>query len=372
MSDESRTEQATPRRRTKARERGEVARSRELPAALALVAITAFLWWQPHPWRGEWRTFFVQVIAAATQSDLASSTPLLSWTGWMLLCWGTPVLLLGWLVAVAGSVVQGGFLFAPAALTPNPERLNPASNLQRIFSLNAIQGLLKSLIPTVFLSYLAVGVLARDWNEFFQMSRMSPRVLLSFIFARIFEIGWKSGLVFLLWSGFDVLLSRLNFERNLRMTRQEVREDFKETEGHPMIKSRIRRLQREMHRRRMMRDVSRATVVVTNPNEYAVALEYRPEAMEAPMVVAKGRNLLAQQIKKEARWHGIPLVENPPLAQALYRATEVGQAIPAKLYAAVAEILAFIYRTQGLAGSLPNSSRGSTDKDLRSDYGSDA
>jgi flagellar biosynthetic protein FlhB len=135
------------------------------------------------------------------------------------------------------------------------------------------------------------------------------------------------------------------------MTRQEVREDFKEMEGHPAIRGRIRRLQREMRRRRMLRDVARATVVVTNPNEYAVALEYKPETMAAPVVVAKGRNLLAQKIKHEARWHGIPLVENPPLAQALYRAAEVGQTIPAKLYTAVAEILAFIYRTQRLAKS---------------------
>jgi flagellar biosynthetic protein FlhB len=158
-------------------------------------------------------------------------------------------------------------------------------------------------------------------------------------------------LVFILWAGFDVLMSRLNFERQLRMTRQEVREDFKEMEGHPAIRGRIRRLQREMRRRRMLRDVARATVVVTNPNEYAVALEYKPEAMAAPVVVAKGRNLLAQKIKREARWHGIPIVENPPLAQALYRAAELGQAIPAKLYTAVAEILAFIFRTQQMVKS---------------------
>jgi flagellar biosynthetic protein FlhB len=168
---------------------------------------------------------------------------------------------------------------------------------------------------------------------------------------RIFEIAWKGGLVFVLWSGFDLLLARMNHERQLRMSRQEVREDFKETEGHPAIRGRIRRLQREMRRRRMLRDVARATVVVTNPNEYAVALEYKPETMAAPVVVAKGRNLLAQKIKHEARWHGIPLVENPPLAQALYRATEVGQTIPANLYTAVAEILAFIYRTQRLVKS---------------------
>jgi flagellar biosynthetic protein FlhB len=138
----------------------------------------------------------------------------------------------------------------------------------------------------------------------------------------------------------------MSFERQLRMSQEEIREENKETEGHPMVRMRIRRAQRQMRRGRMLGEVRRATVVVTNPSEYAVALEYRPEGMEAPVVVAKGRNLLAQLIKREARWHDVPIVENPPLAQALYRAVEVGKAIPAKLYTAVAEILAFIYRAQ--------------------------
>ena len=154
-------------------------------------------------------------------------------------------------------------------------------------------------------------------------------------------------MVFAVWFLFDYLLERLSFERQLRMSRQEIREEAKETEGQPLIRSRVRRLQRQMRKRHMLKDVSTASVVVTNPTEYAVALEYRPEEMAAPMVVAKGRNLLAQRIKREANWHGIPIIENPPLAQALYRTVDVGQAIPAKLYAAVAEILAFIYRLQG-------------------------
>ena len=194
--------------------------------------------------------------------------------------------------------------------------------------------------------YITIAMMTRDWGQILQMSRAGVKVSLGWMLSRLFEISWKGSLVFILWSGFDVLMSRLSFERQMRMTRQEVREDFKEMEGHPAIRGRIRRLQRELRRRRMMRDVAKATVVVTNPNEYAVALEYRPELMAAPVVVAKGRNLLAQKIKREARWHDIPIVENRPLAQALYRATEVGQAIPASLYTAVAEILAFIFRTQ--------------------------
>ena len=349
MADESRTEQATPRRRERARREGDVARSRELPAALALLAVVIFLWWYPRNWKEEWRDLLAQALVAASHGDIGADAAVLWLVAWKVCLWAGPSLALAWVVALAGSFASGGFVMAPTALAPKPQRLNPANNLQKLFSLGGLQGFLKSLVPSAFVLYIAVGIMARDWGQMLQMCRVGVRSSLVWMLARIFEISWKAGLVFVLWSGFDLLLARLNFERQLRMTRQEVREDYKETEGHPAIRGRVRRLQRDMRRRRMMRDVARATVVVTNPNEYAVALEYRPEVMAAPVVVAKGRNLLAQTIKREARWHGIPLVENPPLAQALYRATEVGQAIPAQLYTAVAEILAFIYRTQRLA-----------------------
>ena len=350
MADQNRTESATPRRRWRARQEGDVPRSRELPAALALMTMVLFLWWYPQHWQGEWRILMQRMLVTATESDMAVGTPLLNWVALRVLLWAAPALLLTWLVALAGSFSLGGFVVAPAALAPKPQRLNPAANLQKLFSIMALQGLLKSLVPTGFVVYLATSMMVRDWGQILQLARWDTRASSVWVMARIFELAWKGGLVFVLWAGFDVLLARVQHERQLRMTREEVREDFKETEGHPAIRGRIRRLQREMRRRRMLRDVARATVVVTNPNEYAVALEYRPETMAAPVVVAKGRNLLAQQIKREARWHGIPLVENPPLAQALYRAAKIGQAIPAKLYAAVAEILAFIYRAQRMAG----------------------
>ena len=152
-------------------------------------------------------------------------------------------------------------------------------------------------------------------------------------------------LVLLIWSALDYLLVRQKHESGLKMSRDELREEMKQTEGNPQIKMRIRRLQRQVRRRKMLQDVQRASVVVTNPTHFAVALEYGPE-LAAPVVVAKGRNLLAEQIKQAARWHGIAIMENPPLAHALYRSVQIGQAIPAKLYAAVAEILAFVYRMQ--------------------------
>jgi flagellar biosynthesis protein FlhB len=349
VADESRTEQATPRRRQRARREGDVPRSRELSAALALITLVLFIWCYPQNWKDDWREFLERTLNSAAHSDMAAGTPVLNWLAWKVCVWSAPSLALIWVVALAGSFSLGGFVVAPGALAPKPQRLNPANNLGKLFSLSGLQGLLKSLIPSACVLYIALAIMVRDWGQILQMSRVGVRTSMGWMLSRVFEISWKGSLVFVLWSGFDVLISRMNFERQIRMTRQEVREDFKEMEGHPAVRGRIRRLQREMRRRRMLRDVARATVVVTNPNEYAVALEYQPESMAAPVVVAKGRNLLAQKIKQEARWHGIPIVENPPLAQALYRAADVGQTIPAKLYTAVAEILAFIYRTQRLA-----------------------
>jgi flagellar biosynthetic protein FlhB len=202
-------------------------------------------------------------------------------------------------------------------------------------------------LPAAYLVYLGFTLISGEWNKILRACFLTPRASSTWLFELAYGLAWKAGLVFAVWFLFDYMLERLSYERQLRMSRQEIRDEAKETEGNPMVRSRLRRLQRQMRRRRMLKDVARATVVVTNPAEYAVALEYRVQEMPAPVVVAKGMRLLAQRIKREANWHGIPIIENPPLAQALYRTVEVGQAIPAKLYAAVAEILAFIYRLQG-------------------------
>jgi flagellar biosynthesis protein FlhB len=347
VADDNRTERATPRRRQKAREKGQVARSRELPGALALFGMVIFVSWVVPSWLTQWKLLWQQWLLVASVGELSNVTPLLRTVAWTAATWVGPVILFGWVLALIGNVAQGGLVLAPQALAPSWARLNPATNLARLFSLGNAGALLKSVVPALFILYLAVAMLARDWGQIVQAFHASQRASGVWALALMGEIAWKSCLVFLCWSLMDYLITRLNFERQLRMSRQDLREETKETEGNPQVKIRIRRLQRQMRRRRMLRDVARATVVVTNPTEFAVALEYRPESMDTPVVLAKGRNLLAQRIRQEANWHGVPVVENPPLAQALYRAVEVGQAIPAKLYAVVAELLAFIYRAQG-------------------------
>jgi flagellar biosynthetic protein FlhB len=255
---------------------------------------------------------------------------------------------LGWTVALASALAQGGLVFAPASLMPKGSRMSPAAKLGQLFSITALRGLIKSLLPAAAVTYLAMGCLRRDWSLLMALSARSAHGMLGFATSRIFEVAWKSALVLLVWSVLDYFFERQHLSSELKMSRQELKDEYKESEGNPIIKSRIRRLQRQARRRRMLEDTKRAAVVITNPTEYAIAIEYRPD-MPAPVVVAKGRNLFAAQIREIARWENIPLVENPPLAHVLYRTVEVGQSVPASLYAVLAEILAAIYRAQARA-----------------------
>ncbi len=345
MAQENRTERATPRRRQKAREQGQVTRSRDLIAAVATFTMVLTMATEANDFTGEWqRLLRTDLEAAATVGARARN---LAFASSSLEVFRLLAFLLGlsWMAALLGGLAQGGLVFAPTALQPKLSRLSPATRLEQLFSLPSLGRLLKSLLPAAAVVWLTISVLSRDWAVVLTLPRLAARPLAGFTLGRGYEVAWKASLVLVAWAGADYLIERQKFESELRMSKQDVRDEYKEMEGHPAVKARIRRLQRQLHRRRMLEDAKRAAVVVTNPSEYAVALEYSPE-MPAPKVVAKGLNLFAQQIKQVARWEGIPLVENPPLAHALYRAAEVGQSIPPKLYAVVAEILAAIYRAE--------------------------
>jgi flagellar biosynthesis protein FlhB len=343
---DNRTEQATPRRRQQARERGQVLRNRELVSALVLFAVILFLAWRPTVWIGRWQSYFGRLLETSFHGDWNNNVPVVGWTMLAVAQWLAPLFALTFFLSVGATLAQGGLVLATGALTPNFSRLNPANNVKQLFSFSGLSRILKSLIPTSIILYLALRILVAKAPEVFYASHLHSRASLSLLGRLCFSIASQAAFVLLAWSCVDFLLQRQTFESGLRMTKQEVRQENKDNEGSPQVKNRIRRLRRELLRRSLRKDVQRATAVVTNPTHYAVALEYRPSTMSAPVVVAKGRNLIAQKIRELARWHEIPIVENPPLAQALYKATDVGQMIPPKLYAAVAEILAFLYRAQ--------------------------
>ncbi|HTY83622.1 MAG TPA: EscU/YscU/HrcU family type III secretion system export apparatus switch protein [Silvibacterium sp.] len=346
MADQNKTEKATPRRRQKAREQGQVARSRDLVAGVGTMAAVIVLAWQLPAFAEEWRGLLRHELDSAA---IRGEQPLPAWRNDLFVFRGVALAAsLSWMAAAVGGIAQGGLVFAPSALAPSLNRLSPASRAAQLFSLSALSRMLKSWLPTAAIVYLAVAMLARDWTRLLALPHGGGGAVMGFTTSRIFELAWKASLVLLVWAAADYLLERWRHENELKMSRQDLRDEFKETEGNPAVKMRIRRLQRQARRQRMLKDIERAAVVITNPTEFAVALEFNME-MVAPVVVAKGRNLLAQQIREVALWHGIPLVENPPLAHALYRAVEIGQAIPPKLYAVVAEILAAIWRAQARA-----------------------
>lgn len=346
MAAENKSEKATVRRKQKAREKGQVARSRDLVSALTVLTVTVAIAFGSRIWIGTWRGFMVRLLESASHPEMELSTSVFSWTAIAIAEWIGPILALGFAVSVFSAGAQGGFVFAPDALTPNFNRLNPATNLSQIFSISGLSRLLRSLIPGSAIVFVAYSLVQREMPAIAHLAQLGSQRLLSKIGSLWFELSWKCGLVLLAWSAADYGFQRWSHERRLRMSKQEVKEESKDNDGNPATRGRRRSIRRALMKKFIAKDIARATAVITNPTHFAVAIEYRPESMAAPVVIAKGRDLLAARIRQLARWHEIPIIENPPLAQALFKMTEVGQTIPPQLYAAVAEILAFLYRAQ--------------------------
>lgn len=340
-----RTEQATPHRREKARKEGDVLHSRELQAAAATLGGVIAIGMLSGRAIEAWRTGFAQFLdlGALPKWETSGIEPTLNALRLVSLSVLGPVGVVLAAVSVvslfAGLVQTGGLNINSGAVGLRLDRINPASNIKNLFSLRAAARLGKSLIPAALLAVFAVQRIAREMespplstSRFEQLGSDVYGLLLA---ATSLSFGWAL---------IDYVVEWRSRESRLKMSREEMREEFKETEGSPQIRSRIRGLQRQMRRRKVKADVSRAAVVLTNPTHFAVALGFDFAVMDAPKLLAKGRNLLAEEIKAEARWAGVPIIENPPLARSLYRSVEVGQAIPVELYAAVAAILAYLYR----------------------------
>jgi len=340
-----RTEQATQHRREKARREGDILHSRELTAAAGTLAGVIALGMLGGRMIEAWREAFEGLLVLGTPERWEPTTlapTLVAIRRSMLEILGAPAVVMAAVVAAAlgaGIAQTGGVTVHGSAIAFKPERINPISNLKNLFSLRAASRLGKSLIPASFLAVFAVERMANQLSiPPFSNERLE--ILGKDVYGLLLAAAW----LLFGWSAIDYLVEWQSRESRLKMSKQDMRDEYKETEGSPQIRSRIRSLQRQMRRRRVKADVSRAAVVLTNPTHYAVALGFDFVMMEAPKVLAKGRNLLAEEIKAEARWAGVPIVENPPLARSLYRSVEVGQAIPVELYATVAAILAYLYR----------------------------
>ncbi len=340
-----RTEQATQHRREQARKEGDILHSRELTAAAGTLAGVMVLGALGSRMLIAWRDAFAGFLALGLPARWEPSElqPTLSALRRLALgILGTPAVMMAAVAGaalLAGIVQAGGVTVHVGAIGFKPDRINPASNVKNLFSLRAAARLGKSLLPASLLAVFAVQRIGRQLTvPPFSTARME--MLGSDVYGLLLAAAW----LLFGWSAIDYLVEWQSRESRLMMSRQDMREEMKQTEGNPQIRGRIRSLQRQMRRRRVKADVSKAAVVLTNPTHYAVALGFDFATMEAPKMLAKGRNLLAEEIKAEARWAGVPIVENPPLARSLYRSVEVGQPIPVELYAAVAAILAYLYR----------------------------
>jgi len=354
VADDNKTERATDHRRKKAREEGQITRSRELSATAAMFAGVFVLVAQGPASLALWRQFFRAVLDHAVTDELTIATPLFPWTAKLVFDWTWKPLAAAWGVATLVSLAQGGIVFVPKLLAPDIAKLNPGKKIGQMFSISTLVQVARALVPSSAIIFISINIFRREWSSLGLGVWASPRQISSHLFTIVFEIFWKSSLVLLAWAVIDYIAMRQKFESGIKMSKQDIREEMKQNDGNPATKGRIRRLQRQSRRRRMLQDTKKATVVITNPTHYAVALEYRDD-MGAPIVLAKGQNLFAQQIKEIARWDGIPIIENAPLAQSLYKTVEVGQAIPEKLYAAVAEILAYIFRMNAQQAARRNS-----------------
>ena len=340
-----RTEQATPQRREKARKDGDLLHSREFTSAAGTLAgvmtLGGFSGRAMEAWRSSCAAFLD--LGAAERWETSQIQPTLSTIRRLSITILAPVgIVMASVVSaalLAGVVQTGGVNFNPRAVGFRADRINPISNVKNLFSLRAGARLGKSLIPAALLAVFAVQRIAREMSAPpFSVAR------LEFLGRDLYGLLLAAAWLLFAWAAVDFAVEWRSRESRLRMSREDLREEFKEMEGSPQIRSRIRGLQRQMRRRRVKADVSKAAVVLTNPTHYAVALGFDFATMDAPKVLAKGRNLLAEEIKAEARWAGVAIVENPPLARSLYRSVEVGHAIPVDLYAAVAAILAYLYR----------------------------
>jgi flagellar biosynthetic protein FlhB len=349
VSDQAqRTEQPPPRRLEKARKEGRFPVSKHFVGAFQLALFVALLAGFADRWLELGQSAMRHLLREAFSSHFGPAT-LVALVRQELVPAALPLVAAGGLLALstfAIHLLSTQLGFAAGKLAPDLTRLNPASRLKGMLGRNSVQMLQAVAVLVVFTAVL-YAMVQENFASYLQLPLLSVVGGLNRVAGSVETLLWRAVLLFAVLGIIDLFREKRRHNRELRMTKQEVREEHKESEGDPQIKMRIRRLQRDLLRRKMMSEVPKATAVVVNPTHYAVAIRYDVDSMAAPRVVAKGKNYLALRIRQKAIDHGVPIVENPPLARALYSSADVGQEIPAHLYRAVAEILAYIYRLMG-------------------------
>jgi flagellar biosynthetic protein FlhB len=349
MAEESfdeRTEAPTDKRRSEAREKGNVAKSSEINSTLVLFVGILMLKFCS-PWMYREIAMFMQSmfeLVAHPRCDLAFVQSLFFRATVFLFYACLPISGAIMIVGVIANIMQVGFLFTLQPLVPNLSKLDVIGGAQRLISLRSVVEIVKDLAKLALIGSIAFFTIQGEFGKFIGIWSATPGVIWVFMLNTAFTIVLRVALVLLVISILDFFYQRFEHEKKLKMTKQEVKEEHKQMEGDPQVKSRIRSLQREMARRRMMQEVPKATVVVTNPTYIAIAILYEPDSMQTPRVVAKGKRVMAEQIKKIAAQAGIPIIEDKPLARAMYDKVDIGDDVPLEFFAAVAEVLAYVFR----------------------------
>jgi flagellar biosynthesis protein FlhB len=342
---DNKTERATPKHMQEARKKGQVAKSREVASALIMVAGLIYFNFGTDRIVSQIMSLMKDSFLGLYRADLtvesiqALTISLLIKVGLVVV----PFLLTVMCAAFLANVMQVGILFAPESVQPQWSKVSPLKGLKNLFSLKTVAELLKSMLKIIAIGVIAYITIRNEVTDVIPLMEQNVGEIMTFMGRISFKILLATSWVLVVLALMDYLYQRWEHSRSLKMSKQDIKDEFKNTDGDPLIKARVRRLQREMAMRRMMAKVPTADVVITNPTHLAIALRYDPARMSAPIVVAKGANLIAARIKEIAREHGIVVIENKPLAQVLYKVVDIAEAIPDNLYQAVAEILAYVY-----------------------------
>ncbi len=345
------TEKATPKKRREARQKGQVFQSREISSALVLLFVFVGLKIFINNIGAQLSEFTTKVFTEYTQiEDLYMPDVLarvfIDGTIVLFKCVG-PIMLIALLSGIIISYAQVGFLFTFDTLKPQFSRINPINGLKRIFSMQGLVNLLKSILKVVAIAYVTYTYLNGKTHAVISLMDMELTQIALFIGTTTIDLAIRICVVLIVLGIFDFGYQWWEYEKEMRMTKQEVKEEYKQVEGNPEIKGKIRQKQRQMSMRRMMQEVPKADVIITNPTHFACALKYDANETSAPLLLAKGQDYIAIRIKEIAKEAKVEIVENKPLARAIYDTVEIGQEIPQHLYQAVAEVLAFVYSLKG-------------------------
>lgn len=346
QNDDDKTEEPTPRKLEKAREKGDVVYSPEVGAALSLIAATGVVAFMSGPILAEMARSFIGFIAMPEQYAVEPSSlrAIGGALGLRLVAIFSLVAIALALAGLAARYVQDRPTFTGERLTPKVEKLNPVQGFKRVFGKQAVSAFLKSLAKLVVVGAAMAWVLWPQDGELENISLLDPRALLPFLRERVVSMLLALASAAAVIAAVDYVATRQSYMKRMRMSRREIKDELKQSDGDPLVKAKLRQIRIERSRKRMLANVPQASVVITNPTHYAVALRYEQGETPAPICLAKGVDAVAQRIREAAEGHNIPIVEDPPLARALFAAAEVDEPIPREHYEAVAKVIGFVMR----------------------------